>query len=54
MPDVRAPSSPAGARAVVARLRKAGFRPVAVHLDGPPGTAVVKVLVPGSLVSELL
>jgi ribosomal protein S12 methylthiotransferase accessory factor len=54
IPDV--PSRP-GTRAatLVGRLRRAGHgRAVAVDLEGPPGVAVVKVLVPGLLVSELL
>jgi hypothetical protein len=55
MPDAPAPSARAGARAVLGRLRRAGFtRAVAVHLEGPPHVAVVKALVPGLLVSELL
>jgi ribosomal protein S12 methylthiotransferase accessory factor len=54
MPDLRASSPGAAVRAVVARLRNAGLRPLAVDLAGPPGVAVVKVLVPGLLLSELL
>jgi ribosomal protein S12 methylthiotransferase accessory factor len=55
MPDLRARTPRAGAAAVVARLRRAGLRrAVAVHLEGPPGVTVVKVLVPGLLLSELL
>jgi hypothetical protein len=54
MPDLRAATPAAAARAVVARLRSAGFRPLAVDLAGPPGVAVVKVLVPGLQLSELL
>jgi ribosomal protein S12 methylthiotransferase accessory factor len=54
MPDVSA-SPRAGAVAVVGRLRRAGHaRVVAVDLEGPPGVAIVKVLVPGLLLSELL
>jgi hypothetical protein len=54
MPDVR-PRSDAGAlRLVVARLRGAGLRPCAVDLDAPAGAAVVKLIVPGLLLSELL
>lgn len=54
MPDVSA-NPRAGAAAVVGRLRRAGHgRAVAVDLEGPPGVAVVKVLVPGLLLSELL
>lgn len=52
MPDVRAGAS---AATVVARLRRAGHRrAVAVDVEGPPGVAIVKVLVPGLLLSELL
>jgi ribosomal protein S12 methylthiotransferase accessory factor len=54
MPDLRAATPTAAARAVVARLRSAGLRPLAVDLAGPAGVAVVKVLVPGLLLSELL
>ena len=55
LPDVRAAGAAAGARAVLARLRRAGLaRAVAVDLAGPPGVAVVKVLAPGLLLSELL
>jgi hypothetical protein len=55
MPDVRAAGGAAGVRAALARLRRAGLpRAVAVDLAGPPGVAVVKVLVPGLLLSELL
>lgn len=54
MPD--APASPQdGVAAVVRRLRRAGHgRAVAVAVEGPPGAAIVKVLVPGLLLSELL
>ncbi len=55
MPDARAGSAAEAVRLVLARLRRAGFRrAVAVDLAGPPGIAVVKALVPGLLVSELL
>ncbi|HET7825731.1 MAG TPA: YcaO-like family protein [Anaeromyxobacter sp.] len=55
MPDVRAPPRAGAAAAVVRRLRRAGHRRVvAVDLHGPPGIAVVKVLAPGLLLSELL
>jgi ribosomal protein S12 methylthiotransferase accessory factor len=54
MPEVAA-TSPAGALRVVAgRLRRAGLRACAVDLEAPAGVAVVKVLVPGLLLSELL
>jgi ribosomal protein S12 methylthiotransferase accessory factor len=54
MPDVSARAR-GGAAAVVRRLRRAGHgRVVAVELEGPPGVAIVKVLVPGLLLSELL
>lgn len=55
MPDHRVPSARAGIALVARRLRRAGAtRAVAVDLEGPPGVAVVKVLVPGLLLSELL
>ncbi len=54
MPDLRPTSGPAALRAVVGRLRAAGLRPCAVDLEAPAGLAVVKVLVPGLLLSELL
>ncbi len=39
----------------IARLRRAGaHRAIAVDLAGPPGIAVVKGIVPGLLLSELL
>ncbi len=45
----------AGVRAVLERLRRAGVsRAVAIELEGPPGVHVVKVLVPGLALSELL
>jgi ribosomal protein S12 methylthiotransferase accessory factor len=48
-------SAAAGVRAVLERLRRAGVsRAVAVELEGPPGVHVVKVLVPGFALSELL
>jgi ribosomal protein S12 methylthiotransferase accessory factor len=54
MPDVRAPRADAAA-AIVRRLRRAGHRRVvAVDLRAAPGIAVVKVLAPGLLLSELL
>jgi ribosomal protein S12 methylthiotransferase accessory factor len=54
VPELRARSPGAAVRAVVGRLRRSGLRPCAVDLEGPPGLAVVKVLVPGLLLSELL
>jgi ribosomal protein S12 methylthiotransferase accessory factor len=54
MPQASA-SSGAGPAAVIGRLRRAGHRRiVAVDLEGPPGVAILKVLVPGLLLSELL
>jgi ribosomal protein S12 methylthiotransferase accessory factor len=53
MPDLRARSDGAAVRAIVRTLRAAGMRPCAVDLAAP-GVAVVKVLVPGLLLSELL
>jgi ribosomal protein S12 methylthiotransferase accessory factor len=48
-------SAAAGVRAVLERLRHAGVsRAVAIELEGPPGVHVVKVLVPGLALSELL
>jgi ribosomal protein S12 methylthiotransferase accessory factor len=55
LPDVRAASPSAAARAIVLRLARAGVAPVAaVSLDAPAGLSVVKVLAPGLLLSELL
>jgi ribosomal protein S12 methylthiotransferase accessory factor len=55
LPEVRAPSPEAAVRRVVRRLGRAGFdRAVAVDLAAPGGLAVVKVLVPGFLLSPLL
>ncbi len=54
IPDLRASSAAAATRAIALRLRRAGLRAVAVELDAPAGVAVVKVLVPGLLLSELL
>jgi hypothetical protein len=54
MPELRVRSPRAAVRAVVGRLHRSGLRPCAVDLEGPPGIAVVKVLVPGLLLSELL
>ena len=55
LPEVRATSPAEAVRGVVRRLRRAGHdRAVAADLDAPAGLHVVKVLVPGLLVSELL
>jgi hypothetical protein len=55
MREHRAASPRAGLALAAARLRRAGARrAVAVGLEGPPGVAVVKVIVPGLLLSELL
>jgi ribosomal protein S12 methylthiotransferase accessory factor len=53
-PPLRARTPRAAVHEVALRLRRAGLRPVAVELEGPGGVAVVKVLVPGLLLSELL
>ncbi len=55
MPDPGARSARAGLALALARLRRSGVRrAVAVDLEAPPGIAVVKVIVPGLLLSELL
>jgi ribosomal protein S12 methylthiotransferase accessory factor len=55
LPDVRAQAPAEAVRRVVGRLRAAGFdRAVAADLGAPAGLHVVKALVPGFLVSELL
>lgn len=54
MPEVRAGPGLAAVRAIAGRLRRAGLHPCAIDLDAPAGIAVVKVLVPGLLLSELL
>ncbi len=54
MPDLRAGSDAAAVRTLIRRLRLAGLRGCAVDLPAPAGIAVVKVLVPGLLLSELL
>jgi ribosomal protein S12 methylthiotransferase accessory factor len=54
LPHVPARSPAAGVRTVLGRLRRAGFAPAAVRLDGPPGIHVVRVVVPGLRLSELL
>jgi ribosomal protein S12 methylthiotransferase accessory factor len=54
LPDLRPGSEVAALRLVVGRLRRAGLRACAVDLDAPAGTAVLKVIVPGLLLSELL
>ncbi|HET8542646.1 MAG TPA: YcaO-like family protein [Anaeromyxobacter sp.] len=53
--DLRARSPRAALAVALARLRRAGARrAVAVDLEGPAGVAVVKVILPGLLLSELL
>ena len=54
LPHLPARAPAAGARAVLVRLRRAGFAPAAARLDGPPGVHVVRVVVPGLRLSELL
>jgi ribosomal protein S12 methylthiotransferase accessory factor len=55
LPEVRAASAAAAVARVAAGLSRAGLGPaVAADLEGPPGLHVVKVLVPGLLLSELL
>ena len=54
LPHLAARTAAAGVRAVLARLRRAGFAPAAVRLDGPPGVHVVRAVVPGLRLSELL
>jgi ribosomal protein S12 methylthiotransferase accessory factor len=54
LPHVPARSPAAGVRTVLGRLRRAGFAPAAARLDGPPGIHVVRVVVPGLRLSELL
>jgi ribosomal protein S12 methylthiotransferase accessory factor len=55
MPDVPSRTPARDLSLVLGRLRRAGFRRVvAVDLEGPAGAAVVKVIVPGLLLSELL
>ncbi len=55
LPSRRAATSRAGVKLVISRLRRAGFdRAVAANLPSPPGVHVVKVIVPGLLLSELL
>jgi ribosomal protein S12 methylthiotransferase accessory factor len=55
LPDVRATSARDGVQLVLSRLRRAGFaQAVAATLPSPPGVQVVKALVPGMLLSELL
>jgi ribosomal protein S12 methylthiotransferase accessory factor len=55
LPDWPGGPGRAGVRRVLAALRRRGAsHVVAVDLDGPPGVAVVKVLAPGLLLSELL
>jgi ribosomal protein S12 methylthiotransferase accessory factor len=54
MPDVRARTPAAGVRQVLARMRRARLGGAVVRLPAPPRVHVVKVLVPGLLLSELL
>ena len=54
LPHLPARAPAAGAGAVLVRLRRAGFAPAAARLDGPPGVHVVRVVVPGLRLSELL
>lgn len=55
LPDLRVRSPRAGVRLVLGRLRRAGFdRATAADLPSPAGVHVVKVLVPGTILSELL
>jgi ribosomal protein S12 methylthiotransferase accessory factor len=54
LPEVRARTAAAAVRLVVARLRRARLAPAAVRLEAPARVHVVKVLVPGLLLSELL
>ena len=55
LPDLGAADPARGAARVIERLRRAGFaRGAVADLAAPPGLAVVKVLVPGLLLSELL
>jgi ribosomal protein S12 methylthiotransferase accessory factor len=54
LPAIAVRSAGAGVRVVATRLARAGCRAVAVELDAPAGIAVVKVVAPGLLLSELL
>jgi ribosomal protein S12 methylthiotransferase accessory factor len=55
LPNFKAPGATAAVRLVLSRLRRAGFRSgVVAQLPSPPGVSVVKVIVPGFLLSELL
>jgi ribosomal protein S12 methylthiotransferase accessory factor len=55
LPTHRARGAAAAVALVLSRLRRGGFATVAAaDLPSPPGVAVVKVLVPGLLLSELL
>ena len=54
LPDHRHHAAAGQVARLVRRLARAGFPPIAADLDGPPGLAVVKVLAPGLLRSELL
>jgi ribosomal protein S12 methylthiotransferase accessory factor len=54
MPDLGTDSANAGLRAILGRLRSLGLRACAVDLPAPAGIAVVKVLAPDLLLSDLL
>jgi ribosomal protein S12 methylthiotransferase accessory factor len=55
LPTVRVRAPHDAVRLVLTRLRRAGFeRAVAADLPSPPGVHVVKAIVPGLLLSELL
>ncbi len=55
MPSARARTHPAAVRAVLRRLDAAGFRrAIGVELSAPAGHHVVRAIVPGLLLSELL
>ncbi|HEX9241926.1 MAG TPA: YcaO-like family protein [Anaeromyxobacter sp.] len=54
LPTVPAVGAAAAVREVVRRLGRAGLRAVAVPLAAPPGISVVRAIVPGLLLSELL
>ncbi|MGB8931915.1 MAG: YcaO-like family protein, partial [Anaeromyxobacteraceae bacterium] len=55
LPTLRAHGARGGVRLVLSRLRRAGFDlAVAADLPSPPGVSVVKAIVPGLLLSELL
>jgi ribosomal protein S12 methylthiotransferase accessory factor len=55
LPDLRVRSAREGVALVVSRLRRAGFPlAAAADLPSPPGVHVLKAIVPGLLLSELL